>query len=191
MKKLLAIVCLVLFSTATFAQNDSNFRIKAGFGVSTLVGGDSDGMTNVFSYKLAVDYTFDINDQFAIAPGIEAANKGYTGDGMSDVVNMFVFQVPVMALYKFELFDKHNMAVKLGPYVSVGVIGSDVEINHVRRGNAVGSRYNRITAGIMAGVSYYLDNFVFSIEYSRGFTKYTKHENTYLQGIGVTVGYRL
>ena len=76
---------MVVFALATLtinAQDEaSKFTVKAGFGLSSIVGSDADTKTN-FSYKVGLAYDWGLSESFSIIPGIEIVNKGYKQDGI-------------------------------------------------------------------------------------------------------------
>lgn len=191
MKKIFVVVALALTTLTINAQEDSKFAVKAGVGLSSIVGSDADTKTT-FSYKVGVSYDLGLSEKFSIIPGVEFVTKGFKSDAVDGNVSMSYLQVPVFAAYKFPLTDDGvKLTVKAGPYVSYGLFGSDIEWEYGTT-NVFDSDggYKRFDAGLIGGVSLDFDNIMVGVEYSRGFTKLDSDYSQFNQAFGIVFGYK-
>ncbi len=201
MKKILVFACMMLMSTAMFAQSDSKMSARIGVGMSTFSGSDVEDAKSAFSYKIGVDYKYNITENFALIPGIEIANKAVKNEHMFDgTCNIFYAQIPVFAAYSFPISDGMSLAVKAGPYVNFGLFSSEVEESGVDKKYSAfdeeGGNFNRFNAGIIAGLALDMGKYVISAEFSRGLTKTRKGYDgedapkCYQMCYGLTFGYK-
>lgn len=195
MKKIFTMVVLALTTLSMSAQEDSKFTYKAGVGLSSLAGDDADGIDSKIAFKVGATYDFNINENFAIVPGVELVCKGYAMDGVDGDIHTYSLQVPVLATYKFAVSDNFKLAVKAGPYLSYGLFGSDLEIYDgydTYNVNCYDEEWGgeRLDAGIVAGVSAEFGKWSVGLEYSRGLMKAIEDAKVYNQAYGITVGYK-
>ena len=190
MKKLLLMVALAFTTLNMNAQDESKITVKAGVGISSVVGSDAD-TKNSLSYKVGVSYDWGVAENFSIIPGVEFAVKGHKVDGIDGSINKGYLQIPIFAAYKFRLSDSMKLALKAGPNIGFGVVGSDIEFADGSKVNVFDKdAYERFDIGIIAGVSLDIDKFMVGVEYSRGFKKLISDMSAFNQGVGVVVGYR-
>ena len=190
MKKLLLMVALAFTTLNMNAQDESKITVKAGVGISSVVGSDAD-TKNSLSYKVGVSYDWGVAENFFIIPGVEFAVKGHKVDGIDGSINKGYLQIPIFAAYKFRLSDSMKLALKAGPNIGFGVVGSDIEFADGSKVNVFDKdAYERFDIGIIAGVSLDIDKFMVGVEYSRGFKKLISDMSAFNQGVGVVVGYR-
>jgi len=191
MKKILAVVALAFTTLTMSAQEDSKFTIKAGVGLSSVVGSDADTKMT-FSYKVGAAYDLGISENFSIIPGIEFAKKGFKSDNIDGSISMTYLQIPIFAAYKFNISDGMNLTIKAGPYASYGLFGSDIEWAGGSKTNVFDKDdgFKRFDAGAIAGVSLDFSQFMVGLEYSRGFTKLTSDYSQFNQAFGIVVGYK-
>lgn len=190
MKKLLLMVAIALTTLTMSAQEDSKWTVKAGIGLSSVVGeANTDA---VFAYKIGVFYDYGISEEFSIIPGIEYASKGFKAKSITGNISMSYFQIPIFAAYKFNISDNMKLVAKAGPYVAYGLFGSDILWDGGTETNIFDSDtgYKRFDMGIIAGVSLDFDQFTVGIEYSRGLTKLDSQYKQYNQAYGLTFGYK-
>ncbi len=191
MKKLLLMVALAFTTLNMNAQDESKFTVKAGVGVSTLVGSDTELDKAAISYKVGASYDLGIAENFSIIPGLEFIKKGFKEDGIDGTINMCYLQIPIFAAYKFRLSDSMKLALKAGPNIGFGVVGSDIEFAGGGKINVFDKdMFNRFDIGIIAGVSLDIDKFMVGVEYSRGFKKLASEVSAFNQGVGLVVGYK-
>lgn len=191
MKKILTMVTLALMTLTLSAQEDSKITVKAGVGLSSVVGSDADTKTT-FAYKVGVSYDFGLSENFSIIPGIELATKGFKSDVVDGNVSMSYLQVPIFAAYKFSISDNMKLAIKAGPYVGYGLYGSDIEWYGGGKTNIFDSDggYDRLDVGAIAGISLDFDQFMIGLEYSRGLKKLDSDYSQFNQAFGVVFGYK-
>lgn len=191
MKKFLLVVALAFTTLNMSAQDESKFTVKAGVGVSTVVGSDTEADKAAISYKVGFSYDVEAAKNFYIIPGLEFAKKGFKEDGIDGTINMSYLQIPVFAAYKFGLSDNMKLSVKAGPNFAFGVIGSDIEFLGGGKINVFDKdMFDRFDIGLIAGLSLDMSNFTVGVEYSRGFKKLNSDVSAFNQGFGVVVGYR-
>ena len=186
---------MMLMSTAMFAQSEKNLSAFAGVGTSTLVGGDAEGMKGALSFKIGANYDFALSENFSIIPGVELVNKGFKEDGIDGTINLYYLQVPIFAAYKFPIAQGMKLGIKAGPYLGYGLFGSDIEYSYGKTTKKINiwdsdGDNQRFAAGIIAGLALDLEEYVISVEYSRGLTKFTKDVKIYNQAFGVTFAYK-
>jgi len=126
--------------------------------------------------------------------GIEYVNKGYKDENITGSINMSYLQVPVFAALKFPVSDNTKLAIKVGPYFSYGLFGSDILRFDGRNSSKTnvfdsGTGFDRLDVGAIAGVSVDFSNFTIGIEYSRGLKALSSGDKMYNQAFGLVVGY--
>lgn len=191
MKKTLLMVALAFTTLTMSAQEDSKWTVKAGMGMSSIVGSDAD-TKSVISYKAGISYDLGLSEKFSIIPGLEFVTKGYKSDVIVGNISMSYLQVPIHAAYKFSISDNMKLSVKAGPYVAYGLFGSDIEWYGGGETNVFDSDggYNRFDAGVNVGASVDFNTFTIGVEYSRGLTKLDSDYKLYNQAFGVVLGYK-
>jgi len=192
MKKILLVVTLALTTLTVSAQEDSKFTLKAGVGLSSVVGSDANSTKTTFSYKVGIAYDLGLSENFSIIPGLEYAAKGFKSDVIDGNIGMSYLQVPIFAAYKIPVSDAMKIAIKAGPYVAYGLFGSDIEWNTGGKTNIFDSDggYDRFDAGVIAGLTLDFDQFIIGAEYSRGLIKLDSDYSQYNQAFGIVFGYK-
>ena len=191
MKKLFLLVAIAFTTLSMNAQEESKITVKAGVGMSSVVGSDADTKT-IVAYKVGATYDLALSENFSIIPGLEFVTKGFKSDVVDGNISMSYIQVPVVAAYKFNLSDNLNLTIKAGPYVSYGIFGSDIEWYSGGSTNVFDSDggYNRFDAGAIAGASVEFGKYSIGLEYSRGLTSLDSDYDQYNQAYGLTFGYK-
>jgi len=182
----MALVCAVLNVSA---QEDSKWSVKVGAGLSTLVGSDTDGAKNSFSYKVGIGYELGISESFAIEPALMLSNKSFKAESIDGAINRYCVELPVLAAFKIALNDEMKLIINAGPYVAYGLFGSDIDWYDGEKTN-IYDEYERFEAGAQAGVKVAFDCFEIGAEYNRAFTKAASGYKQYTQGFGLTFGYK-
>lgn len=191
MKKIFAVVALALMTLTVSAQEDSKITVKAGVGMTSVVGSDTEEDKSIVSYKVGVSYDLGVSENFSIIPGLEYVNKGFKEDGIDGNINMSYLQIPIFAAYKLPLSDNMKLAIKAGPYVSYGIFGSDIEFYGGGSINVFDSdMFDRFDVGAIAGVSLDFDQFMVGLEYSRGLKKLNSDVSAFNQAFGIVFGYK-
>jgi hypothetical protein len=188
MKKLFLMVAIAFTTLSMNAQEESKITVKAGVGMSSVVGDDVE-TDAVVSYKVGATYDFALSENFSIIPGLEFATKGWKEDAIDGNISVSYLQLPVLAAYKFNLSDNMKLVVKAGPYVAYGIFGSDIEWYGGGSSN-VFDICERFDAGAVAGASIEFGKYSIGLEYSRGLTKVVSDVKSYNQAYGLTLGYK-
>ena len=183
MKKVLMMVALALTTLTMSAQEESKFAVNAGVGFSGIAGSDADGCDNIISFKAGLSYDLGLSESFSVIPGVELVSKGYSEEAIDGDIRMTYLQIPVFAAFKLNISDDMKLAIKAGPSASYGLFGSDIEWDY-------GETTNVFDAGVIAGVSLEISDFVIGAEYSRGLTKLDSELKAYNQTYGLTFGYK-
>lgn len=191
MKKIFAVVALALMTLTVSAQDESKTTFKAGVGLSSVVGSDTEADKSIFSYKVGISYDLGISENFSIIPGLDYVNKGFKEDGINGNINMSYLQIPVFAAYKIPVSDNMKLAVKAGPYVSYGIFGSDIKFKNGATINVFDSdMFDRFDVGAIAGISLDINQYMVGLEYSRGLKKLDSDVKAYHQAFGLVFGYK-
>lgn len=176
-------------TTLTMSAQESKFAVNAGVGFSGIAGSDADGCDNIISFKAGLSYEFGLSESFSVIPGVEFVSKGYSEEAIDGDIRMTYLQIPVFAAYKFSVSDNMKLAIKAGPYASYGLFGSDIEWDYEETTN-VFDAFEKFDAGVIAGLSLEISDFVIGAEYSRGLTKLDSELKAYNQTFGLTFGYK-
>lgn len=191
MKKFLTVVALALMTLTMSAQEESKMSLKAGIGMSSVVGSDAD-TESVVAYKIGISYDLGITENFSIVPGAEFIAKGFKSKVVDGNINMSYLQIPICAAYKLPLSESMKLVVKAGPYVSYGLFGSDIEFYaSAKKVNVFDSdMYDRFDAGIVAGATLDFEQYNVGFEYSRGLKGLMSDFKGYNQVFGIVFGYK-
>jgi hypothetical protein len=204
MKRFLTIAALAFAVLTASAQREPKLTIKAGVGLTSVVGADADTKVKVAA-KIGAAYDVKLYKGLYVIPELDFALKGFNPDGVNyitfdKVVHMAYLQAPVMVAYKFRLKNNGNIVVKAGPYFACGLFGSKAEISgwgfywgFYKEVDVFDEDYGfrRFDVGIATGLAYERDHFTIGIEYSRGLHRLTPEFRLYNQSFGITLGYRL
>ena len=182
-------VALALTTLTMSAQEESKLSLNAGVGFAGLAGSDNGGCDNIISFKVGASYDVTLSESFSFIPGLELVSKGYKAEGIDGDIRMTYLQIPLFAAYKSNLSDNMNLIIKAGPYLSYGLLGSEIEWEWGETTN-VFDAYERFDAGVIAGVSLDFGQYVIGAEYSRGLTKLTSDLECFNQTYGLTFGYK-
>lgn len=187
---------MVVFALTTLtmsAQEDSKFMVKAGLGISNLVGSQTDGDKARIAYKIGVSYDLALTENFSVIPGLELSLHNFKEDGIDGTINMTYLQLPIFAAYKFPISESMKLAIKVGPYVSYGLFGSDIEFTNSKRTkiNVFDSdMFDRFDVGGIAGLSLEMEQLMVGFEFSRGFKKLNSNVKAFNQVYGIVLGYK-
>ena len=212
MKKVLFIVVFAL-TTQILSAQESGLTVKAGLGLSSVVGSDSYGKS-MFSYRIGATYDIAVSEKFSIIPGVEYIQAGYKPDSImyhseltkkdenvsfDGKLKLSYARLPILVAYKIPVSEKMKLSVKAGPYFAYGLFGSDVEINAIDTKKKLDEfsvfdkdHYDRFDIGMVAGVSLdIIDELSVGIEFTRGFKKLQSNLKQYNQSLGLVFEYKL
>jgi len=158
MKRISILVCLLLFSTTLFAQEEKNatsdffsdwvFGIKGGYNASNMYG-DVGNNSFLSSGHLGVVADKNINEDLALSTEPHFSGEGQNLNGGYD--RIIYFNIPV--LVKFSATD----ALSLDGGVHAGV--KVTEKTKFSNGNTENrNRFKRIAPGITGGATYKIDS---------------------------------
>ncbi len=182
-------------------KSDS-WGIRFGVGGSSIVGGaTSDGMKNLLVGYLGVDYSNNVlfkNFYFIPSAGFIVKGGRYYESGSSYYFDFKYYYIDTQ-LSLFGAYAFHpSWKIKVGPYVSYAISGKcladySVEVDSGSRSDDIFSDglSNRFDAGVVAGIDFCgLRNFVFGIEYQRGFVPTYEKGDMYISAFYASIGYR-
>ena len=200
MKRFLTLAALAFALLTASAQREPKLTIKAGVGLSSVVGADANTKVKIAA-KVGVAYDLRLYKGLYVIPELDFALKGFNPDGVNlitrdKVVHMAYLQAPIMVGYKFRLKNNGNIVVKAGPYFAYGLCGSKFDSNgyyYVGEINVFDSEYGarRFDTGIAAGLAFERDHFTIGLEYSRGLHRLDPDFRQFNQSFGITLGCRL
>lgn len=203
MKRLVLLFCVAMLTIAASAQ--ITWNVKAGGGIATMWGSDTNGMKPHVVAKIGVGIEKPISSNLSIMPSLEVAWKGFKFDteeqdlgyGMTRLgatynIDLLYVQIPILAAYRLPLSSEWNMTLKAGPYVAYCVY------DHVKV-SAGGSSLNfnnemdikKFDAGIDAGFDFEYHRFVFGVEAEMGFLSIGGSDGDYKNlAFYATIGYK-
>lgn len=149
----------------------SGFGVRAGLNVanqSIELGGISIKPDNKIGFDVAILYNAAFDGGFAIQPEVHWAQAGFKAEianlGTGEASLNYI-QVPV--LFKYDLLSNNdNLAISpfVGPYVSVGVSGTQGDIDIEFDGD-----YKRLDYGVVFGAMFQFNpGFFFDVRYNLG-----------------------
>ncbi len=206
MKRLLSFLVVAIVAIAASAQ--ITWNAKAGFGFSNCIysdGDNSDAKTH-FVGKIGLGMEYPLSANFSLMPSAEFALKGakWGAEMEKETVDIYYFQIPVLAAYRFHIADRLNLVAKAGPYFAFGFAGS-VDYSSTYGGESydesddlfsdeVGGK--RFELGLDFGVDLEFQRFVVGAEYEFGLTPLVKYDeegddfSIKNSAFYVTVGYK-
>lgn len=200
MRRFLTIAALAFAVLTTSAQRESKLTVKAGVGLSSVVGADANTKVKIAA-KVGAAYDVRLYKGLYVIPELDFSLKGFNPDGVNlitrdKVIHMTYLQAPIMMGYKFRLKNGGNIVVKAGPYFACGLFGSKIDSNgyyHIGDVNVFDSEYGfrRFDLGIATSLTYEHDHFTIGFEYSRGLHRLHPDFRMYNQAFGITLGCRL
>lgn len=168
MKKLLLSGAMILFASASFAQNqmtgsDARIGIKAGVNLARIhYSGDNVSNLNDFTknnvgYNFTVFGDFGVGNNFFIQPGISLQNKGTKLEGTfplgnesitgTSTVNVMAIEVPINAVYRIPTGNEGALHISAGPYIGFNVSGKS-KVNVTQgNGSELGDQVNDLEFG--------------------------------------------
>ena len=190
------LVFLVALLTASYAQAQFTFGVRAGFNLTKVSAPDGRGFENFNpnykpGFQIGVVGEYDVSDHFAIQPGILFATQGYkvsesitipkTGKvEVKGTVNINYFQIPVNVLCKAD-FGGNLLLLQAGPYFGFALGGKaksettvEGETEKDETDLKFGSKEDQLKPfdfGLGYGVIVQLDAIQIGLGYNLGLTK--------------------
>lgn len=205
MKKLLTLACVAMMATAASAQ--ITWNVKAGAGVATCYGSDTENAKEHFVGKVGVGIEYPFTSNWSLMPSLEVAWKGtkinfgenvyYSGNyydyDVTNTVDLFYVQVPIVAAYRLNLSDAWNMTFKAGPYFAYAVsdhYSSEINASDGSSARESGSaEVKKFDTGLDLGIDFEHHRFVFGVEYEMGLMKLVE-DDVKNMAFYVTVGWK-
>lgn len=201
MKRFLTLTALAFAVLSASAQREPRLTLKAGVGLTSIVGADADTKLTIAT-KAGASYDLKLYKGIYLIPELDFILKGCDPDGAATLLNndkvlrMTYLQAPIMLAYKFKLKKGGNLVLKAGPYFACGLFGSKATISgwgFYKEVDVFDKTYGarRFDVGIGTGLAYERNNFTIGLEYSRGLHRLDPDFRLYNQTFGITLGYRL
>lgn len=216
MKKILFIAALMLSAVAT-NLDAQNFRwgVKAGLNITSVEDAnipidvydeaDLDSKVGIYAGVMA-QYFF--TKEFGLESGLYFAQMGgkekeleYYG-GYKISANPSYLQLPIQAIYRFQLNKDLHLYPALGVYLGYGLGGNTKIDTYTMDGVRATEKTsyfknyaNRFDMGVAVGVNLEYKKFILGVAYDRGFLKVNKHsyffedDNAYNSATRISLGY--
>lgn len=186
MKNLRTVLVLCLLTLGVVAANAQiNWGVKAGLNVSSLEGKNSDYADYKAGFNAGVFGQYMITDAFGLESGLFYSMKGYKtdivplADGSSKTYNASYLQLPIQAIYKFEVGQNLYLYPAAGIYLAYGLGGTDKYFDSAKE----------FDLGLDVGVNLQFEKIIIGVGYERGFLKAFEIGKTYNSNVMVNVGY--
>ena len=201
MRRFLTLAALAFAVLSASAQREPRLTIKAGVGLTSIVGADADTKLTIAA-KAGVSYDLKLYKGIYVIPELDFILKGCDPGGAATLLNndkvlrMTYLQAPIMLAYKFKLKKGGNLVLKAGPYFACGLFGSKATISgwgFRKEVDVFDKTYGarRFDVGIGTGLAFERNKFTIGLEYSRGLHRLDPDLRLYNQTFGITLGYRL
>lgn len=185
-------VCVVIMALGkeVRAQSPVSFHVKAGTGISSFWGKNTDGKAK-FAYKVGVGMDYAFNKVWSLQPSVNFVSKGYkeeeAGIGKASMNELYL-ELPIMVAARLDLTKNSGLVLSTGSYVAYGVGGKTSVVvekkiptmvgyetvedkykldtfGHINDGK-MGNR--RFDAGIGLGITYENRNIILGLESQLG-----------------------
>ena len=208
MKKLILMLFCALTTLTAAAQTKMSWNVELGLGVSTWMGGESDGSKGLFNPKIGVGVDLPLTNLVSFQTGLHWVSKGASVDteildkGKLDLkVNQNYFQAPLLAAFHLGTGSSFDLVLKGGAYFAVGVCGkTEIEYDDVTVGwDTFGDRQiqghelpglHRFDAGIVAGADLDFPSWFVGCDAEFGLCKIAKGDAPRNFAFFVNVGYK-
>lgn len=186
MKKIFAIVALMISSVATFAQQSAgtiSIQPKVGLNIADMA--NVDGSDPRFGVAAGAEFMYQATDMLGISFGALYSMQGCKGKA-GDTYKLDYINIPVLA----NVYVAKGLAVKLG--LQPGFCVSN-RIKYDKGGSPEtdGWKENTIDLSMPIGLSYEFSNFVVEGRYNWGLTKVWKDGDAKNSVFQITIGYKL
>ncbi|MDR2683630.1 MAG: PorT family protein [Dysgonamonadaceae bacterium] len=197
MKKTFLVLSIALASVATVNAQVLTWGVKAGFNTSTISNGGIPGATsNPYKpgFQLGGVAQYMLTPQFGLESGLYFSQIGNKSEiaSITQTSNPSYLQLPVTALYKFNVGTDLYLYPQAGLYLGYGLGGKYKTT--VSTEKFFGTGTNRFDAGLTCGLNLQYTNYVIGLGYDLGLLKINKHSVSGVKdqknaNIKVTLGY--
>ena len=185
MKKIILLLTVTTFTSASFAQMDFNYGVKAGTNISTLTAGSTDGTVSVSTAYKAGLYAgafaeMGIGKDMSISAELAFSQMGGKADVLAAGVKVGtqtanLNYIPLSVFFNYGIPNVKGLSIFAGPQISFL------------------ASLKKTTTLTLAGVQYKLSSIpvMFSARYQYGFSTISKVDGDKVvnSGVTVTVGY--
>ena len=200
--------CVVVFT----AKAQISVGVKGGLNVSSIEEYNGFSLDSRAGFHGGIMLQYMMNDNIGIESGLyyslmggREKEKDYDNPNRIDdyvaKANPSYLQLPLYAIYKFDLGQDMKFYPSLGVYFGYGLSGNydlkgqDDGVVIDKKEDFFNDERNRFDMGVGVGVNFQYNRIVFGVGYEQGFLKINKHdfpyedENAYNSNLKVSVGY--
>lgn len=173
MKKFFLAFLLSITCIGMRAQMRAHVEPFVGIGASSLLSsGEGNGFKTAFAWKAGAGVSFyPERGGFCVNPALAITDYAFQDKAISGMLHRYACDFSLMLGYNARLGDSNRLSVLAGPYVSVGVSGSDVdEDGYVYN---VYDQFDRVEAGIQASLKLNFGGFNIGPEFNYSIKKQT------------------
>jgi hypothetical protein len=197
MKKVILVI-LVALSAVTMNAQEIKFGVTAGLNLSNWSGDDEDTKLKPgFQVGVVADYA--LTESFSIAPELLFAQRGWKAkeSGLSISTTLNYLQLPINALYKFNIADDSKFLVFAGPYFGYGLSGTmkakydgESESEDLKFGSD-DDQLSAFDFGVNVGIGYQYNKFFIKAQYNLGLGNLSNDSDDSIKNtnIGISIGY--
>lgn len=177
---LLLAVCLTIFPASS--QETFKMGVKGGINVANLYTADESNSNMIAGFNMGVFARLPLSDMLTIQPELYVSTKGASITYNSLLVdgtakfNLTYLELPVVCIVRLS----EHINVQFGPYVSYLVDGKVSNMSNVQlfnfEQNINVNDYNRIDAGLVAGIGIVVHSITMGARYNYGFVKVGKEQ---------------
>jgi hypothetical protein len=209
------VLYIIFFGTTTMAQ--SRYGLTAGmefskYSINYLENAELDLRSGA---KIGVLMEYAVTKDFFIAPEIVYAQRGTKGKGVYAgnisfqlLETLNYVQIPVNAMYKFNLGNYSKFTLFAGPYAGLAFSGKSWEkqnINYkeeetggdITFGSGEDDLYNKFDFGLNLGIGYEYADWFIKVQYNLGLSnmlnnnneEYSAGNKSQNRNIGISLGY--
>jgi hypothetical protein len=194
-------VMMVILAMATISMYAQKFGVKAGVNFSTYTGDDAGDLGTLTGFQVGGLYELPVSEAFFIQPEVLFTLKGAksSADGVTTKLTPFYVQVPVKALYKFNV-GTGKITIAAGPYLALGIAGkykisgggeSESYNLFSKEDGADEAMLKRFDLGLSSAVGYEFNNGLFlNLESSLGFLDVAKDSNIKNSTLSLVAGFK-
>lgn len=191
MKKVFLVVCLAMFSIASFAQI-GGWNVKSGLNISTITKEANSDAKVGFKIGGGMEYAFC--ESFAVQPSIFLSTKGAKlQDAVYDVtMNAVYLEMPILAVYKMNLSERAKLLINAGPYFANGIGGKITSADSDKELDTFGEngQIRRLDIGAQVGLGAEFGHILVGFDAQFGLVKFSDKFDSKNQNFSFVVGYK-